>query len=209
MAPNQIKICGITIVEEALKIAQMGVGALGFIFYPPSPRYLPLEKAQALIFALPPFVQKIGVFVNSPLEEIEKAYTQTKLDCVQLHGEESPEFTKALSQKNIPWYKAFRIRPNFDFQQIQKYSCEKVLLDSFDEKAHGGTGKIFDWQSLKNLTRSKKIILSGGLNTENVQTAIQLAKPDALDASSGVEVSPGKKDLEKVKKFIHQACPRL
>ena len=202
MHRNRVKICGLTRFDQALEIAQLGVGAIGFIFYPPSPRYIAPEQAKKICDALPPFVQKIGVFVDAPFDEVVRVASQLFLDKVQLHGKEDPAYTQELSQRGVGWLKAFRVGPDFDFTLLERYAAPYVLLDSKVEKVFGGSGQPIDWQALPKERRGKQWILSGGLNLGNIEQAVRIVRPAALDVSSGVESAPGVKDLAKVRAFL-------
>ncbi len=197
---TRIKICGITNLDDALAAADLGVDALGFVFYKKSPRYIEPRKASSIIFQLSPFITTVGVFVNETIENIMAIKKVTGLDIVQLHGYESPEFCRKLNTKHI---KSFRVIDETSLQSISKYETNMILLDSYHKDSYGGTGKQFDWEMLKGYKiKDKKIILAGGLNPENVGIAIRRFAPDAVDVSSGVEVKPGKKDRKKMKEFL-------
>jgi phosphoribosylanthranilate isomerase len=144
---TKVKICGITNLEDALLSAKFGADALGFNFYPKSPRYLLPEKAQDIIEQLPKEVLKVGVFVNESLEKISEIAAVAKLDAIQLHGEETPEFASKLKAKtNLEIIKAFRVSPEFKPEEVLQYEVDAVLLDSYNPKEHGGTGETFDWE---------------------------------------------------------------
>ena len=179
----------------------MGADALGFIFYPKSPRYIKPEKAAEIIRSLSPFVASVGVFVNASIREIQSVVHTCRLSTVQLHGEEPPEFCKEFSVKVI---KAFRIKGNGFPRRISQYSVDALLLDPYIVGIPGGTGTVFNWDVAKRAKRYGRIILAGGLGPENVQEAIQTVDPYAVDVSSGVESSPGKKDHKLLQKFINQ-----
>ncbi len=141
----------------------------------------------------------MGVFVNSPFRHINKIANELGLSAVQLHGDESPEFCSRFS---YPVIKALRIKDSNDLQRVDSFCTQAILFDTFSKKDYGGTGKSFNWKVLKKLKTDKKIILSGGLNPDNVKQAIKTVKPYAVDVSSGVEKSPGMKDHKKIKSFI-------
>lgn len=194
----RIKICGITSREDALLAAELGADALGFIFTN-SPRRVTPEEAGAIIDVLPPLVCKIGVFLDQQEEEVKLIADSCGLDGLQFHGRETPAYCKKFTQKVI---KAFRIRDVDDLKALSLYEADAFLLDSYHESLPGGTGKTFDWNLAVEAKRYGKIILSGGLNPENVFSAVQQVGPYAVDVSSGVETSPGRKDPARLEAFI-------
>ena len=196
---TRIKICGITNREDALKAAELGADALGFIFYTASRRYIDPEEASKIIKKLPPFITTVGVFVNPSLDEINSVKQKTGIDVVQLHGDESPEFCMMIPHKLI---KAIRIKAKIDRDEVELYPVQAILFDTHSEGNYGGTGKSFNWDILRNLDVSKNIILSGGLTPENVSQALEVVKPYGVDVSTGVEDSPGKKNHMKLREFI-------
>src|SRR3989338_1022631 len=197
----KVKICGITNLEDAKNSINAGCDALGFIFYKNSPRYITQEKAEKIIKKLPQDIIKIGVFVNAREKTIRRVSKSCRLDMLQFHGDESPEFCRRFKGKKI--IKAFRVKAKMDFRKVLKYKTSAYLFDAFVKSKIGGTGRIFDWNILRNQGMIKKpIFLSGGLHNKNVQKAIEIARPEWLDVSSWVEMSPGRKDRQKVKKFI-------
>jgi phosphoribosylanthranilate isomerase len=205
----RIKICGITSREDALAAVEAGADALGFILYAPSKRYIPIEDALRIVEQLPPFVTTVAVTVNAVKEFTNLAWRKQlkNFNIAQLHGEESPAHVRAVGKylpvvKVFPADKARLIAP-------AHYEVSAFILDT-PSQAYGGTGKIFDWDyALEFKSRSTKpLILSGGLNPENVAKAIDKVHPYAVDVASGVEVSPGRKDHAKLKDFI-QICKSL
>lgn len=200
--PVRVKICGITNLEDAEAAVRFGADALGFVFYRKSPRYIDPREAGGIIRALPPFVTKVGVFVNETLDEVRRAREEASLDRVQLHGDETPEYCEKTGSGVI---KAFRIRVRADIEELALYDVSAFLLDTYREDTPGGTGETFNWEIAVEASSERRIILSGGLNAENVAMAIKTVRPYAVDVSSGVESAPGKKDLEKMKKFIDEA----
>ena len=223
-----IKICGITKLDQAQAIAQMGSDALGFICVPSSPRYISPLQIGKITTNLTPLETKvgqktaiglIGVFLNASPEEICQTVIQGKLNGVQLHGDESPEFCSELrshldkinSQPNLPapikLIKALRVRNAEGLVQAQIYSdvVDTILLDAYDPQMAGGTGKTIDWQMLRDFRPHCPWWLAGGLSPENVKQAIALVSADGLDVSSGVERSAGDKDLSKVEQFLANA----
>lgn len=197
---TRIKICGITRLEDALAATYAGADAIGFVFYPPSPRSITLEAAEKIIQSLPPFATTVGLFVNASFEEVSKISNKLSLDLLQFHGEESPEHCE---QFNQPWIKALRVQATTDItKEIKRYNkAQGILLDSYVAGVQGGTGATFDWSLIPQQT-NKPIILAGGLTIDNVQQAIKIAKPYAVDISGGVENTKGIKDHDKIKNFI-------
>lgn len=195
----RVKICGITSIEDALAAVDSGADALGFVFYDRSPRKVAPEAAAEIVAALPPFVTKVGVFVDSPLEMIDEIVSFCKLDSVQLHGQESPEFCRALFPRVV---KAFRVNGYGTVDEVGKYRAAAYLLDAYHPAIVGGTGETFDWEIARTIGATRRVILAGGLNAANVRQAIATVKPYGVDVSTGVESSPGKKDAELVRAFI-------
>lgn len=218
---TQVKICGLTQLEDALLATQAGANLLGFIFYQPSPRYLSPETAQAIVAAVrqrpnPP--QCVGVFVNAPLTEIEQIMTMCQLQAVQLHGEEPPEFVNQFQGRA---YKAIRPQSLAEARQlITQYVttphvplCPEspapllpdILLDAYHPTLYGGTGVVTDWHMAAQIAQDYAIMLAGSLTPANVAEAIAAVKPWGVDVSSGVEAMKGKKDPSKLTQFIAQA----
>jgi len=197
---TRIKICGITNLDDAKKVVELGAHAIGFVFAD-SPRKIEPLFAREISQAIPPFISKIGVFVNEEIKTIKEIYDNCFLDAVQLHGNEDSQYISALS---IPCIKAFKVSGNEVIKQIEEFSLPYFLLDSFDKKLSGGTGQSFDWQIAKDAAKYGKIILSGGLNPENIKEALETVNPYAVDISSGVEKSPGKKDVKKMESVINE-----
>lgn len=200
----KVKICGITQQEQAREIAALGVDALGFILYPPSPRYVRPAVVKKLVTGLPPFITTVGVFVDEPLETLVQTMRRTGLHVAQLHGDETPEYCKHLSQSGIRWMKAFRIRSEEDLKKLKGYGTKHFLLDTWSVKGHGGTGETFDWSLAKKAADRSQIILAGGITEDNIEDAIAQVSPYGIDLSSGVEVSPGVKSIEKIKALLEK-----
>ena len=199
----KVKICGITRVADALAASEAGADALGFMFYASSPRCMNHERAAEIIRELPPFVAKVGVFVNPTEAEVREAIARCGLDTLQFHGEETPEFCRKFGLKTI---KAFRIRDAASLQATGAYSGETWLLDSYVAGQLGGTGARFNWDLAVEAVRSRRpVILAGGLTPENAAEAVRQVRPYGLDVSSGVESAPGLKDAAKVHAFIAAA----
>jgi phosphoribosylanthranilate isomerase len=197
---TKIKICGTTNLNDALLAVELGADALGFVFYPKSPRYINVGDAANICNALPPFVTKVGVFVDELEYEIEKALNECLLNVLQFHGDEPPGFCQKFAAKSI---KAIRVRDEDSLRVAAEYDVDALLLDTYTDESRGGTGKTFDWSlAVKAKEIGPPIILSGGLTTANVQEAIRRVRPYAVDVASGVEREPGKKDPEKLRRFI-------
>lgn len=206
----KVKACGITNLNDGLLAAEAGVWAVGFIFVKDTPRYINPEKARKIIESLPNEVEKVGVFMDLAIEEVIEVSNFTKITKIQLHGEESPEYCLKLAQttgKEI--IKSILIKNINDIELINQYKTfvSYILLDTFSEKQKGGTGKTFDWEIAKQAKKyDVPIILAGGLNPDNIETANAQVEPFVLDLSSGIEKTKGIKDeqkLEKLKKIIH------
>jgi len=197
----KVKICGITNLEDAIAAVITGCDALGFVFYKKSPRYITPEKAKKIIRLVPQDIRKVGVFVNAPEKNIREIARKCKLDLLQFHGDESPEFCRKFKGYKI--IKAFRVKDKIDPENILSYKTFAYLFDTFTNKRFGGTGKAFNWRLLKEIGKLKRpVFLSGGLNTQNVKKAIKIVHPQWVDVSSSVEKRTGKKDYKKVKQFI-------
>ncbi len=194
----QVKICGITNIEDAQCATENGAAAVGFIFYPPSPRYIDPQKAGEIIDRLPQHLVKVGVFVNETTEEIKRIYECCRLDMIQLHGDESPEFCRQFSRDRI--IKALEFKHEEDLKKGALYDVAAVLMDSRHAGLYGGTGKTSNWMLARQI--SQPLILSGGLKEENIQDALRVVNPAALDINSGVESSPGKKDHAKIARIM-------
>jgi len=195
----RVKICGITNIEDALCAADAGADALGFVFYAKSPRSVTPEQAAEIISALPPFILTVGLFVNAGPDFVNATAEVCKLDRIQLHGEEAPSFCARIAR---PVIKAFRVKDAASLESMKDYRVAGYLLDAYSPDAHGGTGLTFNWELARIAKRYGRIILAGGLTPDNVRRAIEVTRPYAVDISSGVESSPGRKDPLKVRKFI-------
>jgi phosphoribosylanthranilate isomerase len=197
----KIKICGITNLEDAILAAELGADALGFIFYAKSPRHVAPEIARSIIAQLPPFVAAVGVFVDEAAAVVQELAGRVGLDWVQLHGQESPDFCRNLGRKVI---KGFRIQDEDSLRRLAGYQgvAQALLLDTYKKGQVGGTGEIFDWHLARKAKKYGPIILAGGLTSENVGQAIATASPAAVDAASGTEAAPGKKDPAKLRAFF-------
>lgn len=198
----KIKICGITQKKQGIEIAEMGIDALGFILYQKSPRYIAPETIRDIIKDLPPLTKTVGVFVNESIDDLGRIARSASLDMVQLSGDESPDYCSQISALGLPWIKAFRIKDQSSIKQIQYYATDTILLDAWSSDEYGGTGKVFDWSLLRNSSALPRIILAGGLTAENATEAVRQVAPYGLDLSSGVEISPGVKSIEKVRLLL-------
>ncbi len=197
---TRIKICGITNIDDALMAIDAGADALGFNFVPDTPRYLKDTAAAAkIIEQLPPFITTVGLFVNAAPEVIQATADECHLDMLQLHGDESPQFCNALNRRFI---KAVRVKDESSFSHLSDYRVSGYLLDTYVKGAMGGTGIAFDWRLAVKAKQFGRIILAGGLDPDNVASAVQQVRPYGVDVSSGVETRPRRKDPVKVQAFI-------
>lgn len=199
---TRIKICGITHEQDALAVANNGADAIGLVFYEHSPRYVNIARAVALVRGLPPFVTTVGLFVNAPPDFVRAVLAAVPLDLLQFHGDESPVYC---AQFNRPYLKAIRVRAGVNLLQCAADygGAQGLLLDAFIEGLPGGTGASFDWALIpKKLPLP--VILSGGLDAQNVAAAIKQVRPYGVDVSSGVEISKGIKDATKIAAFINE-----
>jgi phosphoribosylanthranilate isomerase len=204
---TKVKICGITNLEDAQLSVKFGADALGFNFYKKSPRFIEAEKVREIVEKLPRKVLKVGVFVNESLENVAKIAETAKLDAIQLHGEETPEFCRQVKEKtNLEIIKAFRVSPDFTPEDVLKYDVDAILLDAYNPKEHGGTGETFDWEIAKKVQELfPKMYLAGGLKHENISRLIDRIKPFYIDVCSGIESEKGKKDKVKLINFLKLA----
>jgi phosphoribosylanthranilate isomerase len=202
----RVKICGITNSEDALAAVEYGADALGFVFAK-SPRQITKEQARDIIENLPPFVSPVGVFVDEQIDTLKEICGFCGIHTVQLHGNESPLYLNDFKGYKI--IKAFRVKDEDDLKPLANYKPHAFLLDSYVKGVMGGTGLTFNWEIARKAHKYGTIILSGGLTPENVKEAIQVVKPHAVDVSSGVESSPGKKDKLLMKRFVINAKGRF
>lgn len=201
----KVKICGITNVADGLAAVEAGADMIGLMFYERSPRHISLATAVEISRALPPFVVKVGVFVNPDEDMVMRAIGDCGVSLLQFHGEETPEFC---TQFGVMSMKAFRVRGPETLAELPKYPTDAWLLDAYSADAHGGTGAKFNWNLALEATQfGRPIFLAGGLTPENVGEAVRRVQPFGVDVSSGVESSPGKKDHEKVRAFIQAVKP--
>ena len=197
---TKVKICGFTEPNNARDAALAGVDAIGLVFYDKSPRNVDIHSAQKIIEALPPFINRVGLFVNANPSFIDEILCEVPLDTLQFHGDES---VLDCAQYQMPFIKSLRVKPDTNVKEIAENfsSASALLLDSFSPSSYGGTGESFDW-SLACVKISLPIILAGGLTVDNVADAIKQVNPYAVDASSGVESAPGVKDIDMLCEII-------
>jgi phosphoribosylanthranilate isomerase len=200
----KVKICGITNLKDAMDSVDAGCDALGFVFYRKSPRYITPLKARSIIQALPGSVVKIGVFADSKEKAIKNIAKSCKLDMLQFHGRETPEFCARF--RNYPVIKAFRVKNEINYKDISRYKTFAYLFDTFIKSKIGGTGKKFDWNLARHIGPLRQpVFISGGLTHGNVREAIRLARPDWVDVSTSVEKHPGEKEPRRVRRFLKAA----
>ncbi|MFA5801622.1 MAG: phosphoribosylanthranilate isomerase [Thermoleophilia bacterium] len=204
--PARVKICGLTRPEDAALAVSLGAWALGVIFVPGSPRRVNIEQAAAVLASAPAGVERVGVFVNAGLDEIVESARASGLTAVQLHGEESPdECLEARRRTGCRVIKALRVAGPETLAGVVTFDTDFILLDTYQPGRHGGTGEVFDWSlaaALPASVRGGRLILSGGLNPDNIAEAVRAVAPYAVDVASGVESAPGIKDTEKLKKLF-------
>lgn len=198
----KVKICGNRTLDDAIAAVQGGADAVGFVFYPKSPRAVEPKAAADIIARLPPFVVPVGVFVNEDLAVVRQIMEECRIPLAQLHGDETPQYCLDVGR---PVIKAIRIRDQRDLERMALYQVSGFVLDAFVEGVPGGTGVTVDWDLAAEAQMLGPIILAGGLTPDNVVEAIRRARPYGVDVSSGVESSPGAKDHAKVRAFISNA----
>lgn len=200
---TRIKICGMTKSYEVEQAVAAGVDAIGFIFAKESPRYISPEDARDIIRNLPPFVDAVGVFVNEDPDVIGEITQYCGLTVLQLHGQESPEYCEMMPR---PVIKAFQVNSELDSAFLATYKdvVWGYLLDTYHKNMVGGTGKVFDWSEVDRLDLQRPLILAGGLNEENVANAVNMVHPFCVDVNSGIEMAPGRKDIEKIWKLAQE-----
>jgi phosphoribosylanthranilate isomerase len=199
-----VKICGITNLEDALAAVDAGANALGFNFYRPSPRYIDPVAARQIIDQLPEGLLTVGVFVNEESPAIvEQIATLAGVSALQLHGDESPSFCEQLKHRYV--IKVLAARGDFDPARARDYDVAAIMLDAFDRNLRGGTGKTIDWSLARRTRELVRLFLAGGLSPENVAGAVAAVEPYAVDACSALEISPGKKDAQRMRAFVKAA----
>ena len=199
-----VKVCGITTPENALTVAGSGADAIGLVFAE-SPRKVSLDEAREIAHALPEGVLKVGVFVDEEPAEVLRIAAEVGLDYAQLHGDESAEVVAAVRKGGLKVIKALRMRRPGSLAAMDDYDADLFLLDAYSEKVRGGTGERFDWSLAKLHKGRGNILVSGGLNPEKVREAISFYEPYGVDASSSLEDAPGKKNGERVRRFVSAA----
>lgn len=201
--PTRVKICGITRPSDAQAAAAAGADAIGLVFYRPSPRHVTIDAARTILAALPPFVTRVGLFVDAPPEEIEAVLACVALDVLQFHGRETPEECR---RHGRPYLKAIAMSEGVDVREAEsRYACAQgLLLDTHQSGRPGGTGQVFDWERVPG-GLGKPVILAGGLSPANVAAAIDQVRPYAVDVSGGVESAPGIKDAQCMRAFCRCA----
>ncbi len=199
---TRVKICGITRQQDALTAVEHGVDALGFVFYPPSPRSVSIQQAAAIRRELPPFVTTVALFVNADAQSIREVVEATAIDLIQFHGNECPAYC---AQHARPWMRAIRMKEDTDLDKMATdfAAASGLLLDAYRAGVPGGTGETFDWQRIPR-SHANRIVLAGGLSPGNIAQAIRQVRPYGVDVSGGVEVEKGIKDSEKIARFMHQ-----
>lgn len=199
---TRVKFCGLTHEGDIARAVKLGVDALGFVFYAPSSRSVAPDHAAMLTSSVPAFVTRVGLFVNEQPAIIQNIFERTRLNLIQYHGDETPEFCDAVG---LPFIKAFRVRPGIDIQtEMERYpNASGFLLDAYVKGQPGGTGERFDWGMIPQ--SNAPIILAGGLSPDNAKDAIEQVAPWALDVSGGIETKPGRKDPDEMERFMN-AC---
>ena len=193
----RLKVCGVTNLEDALAAIDRGAHYLGFNFYPKSPRYIAPQSANAIIERLPDDIISVGVFVNeSRPEDVVEILHMSGARIAQLHGDETPDYCASVGSERV--IKALRIDDDFDARRVLDYPASAILLDAFDPKLYGGTGRTSNWTIAKEAAKLTKVFLAGGLSPENIVDAISAVEPFAVDVNSGVESAPGRKDIAKL-----------
>ena len=197
---TRVKICGITSSDDAKLAYESGADAIGLVFYPKSPRHVTIEQAAEIVNGLPPFITSVALFVNETRELIKQVLEKVKIDLIQFHGDESASFCASFHR---PYIKAIRMKDGLDLYAVQNEfkSARGLLLDTYKQGVPGGTGESFNWDRVPH-DLDKPVILAGGLVADNISDAISQVHPYAVDVSGGVEASKGKKDPEKILRFM-------
>lgn len=202
-----VKVCGITSPEDALAAADSGADAIGLLFAE-SPRRLSRERAREISSVLPSRVARVGVFVDATANDVLSAVREVGLDYAQLHGDETPETVREITQGGVRVIKALRVRDESSISRMEEYAADLYLLDSWSESARGGTGERFEWTLAESIRGYGNILVSGGITPENVGEALDFFEPYGVDASSSLERAPGEKDEERVRRFVSAAKSR-
>lgn len=195
-----VKVCGVVDEREAIECVHLGVDAIGFHFGAESERRIEPRAARRIVERLPALVAKVGVFVDEEPARVRQIAREVGLTAVQLHGEETPQDCESLAP--LAWIKAFRVGPRFSGEDLARYACTTYLLDAWRPARPAGGAARFDWGRARRLSLHGKIVVAGGLAPENVGEAVALAEPYGVDVASGVEVVPGRKDLDLVEAFV-------
>lgn len=206
LEPPQVKICGLTRLEEATACADLGAAAIGLVFYPPSPRYVSANQAAEIIRGLPSHICTVGVFVNESFTDIMQKVSRCGLKAVQLHGREPPELGEQLLRKGLIVIRGLYINKQPSIEDADAYKASAYLVECAGGRLPGGNALAWDWGAAAEICRQKPVVLAGGLSPDNVAQAIEAASPDAVDVSSGVESTPGRKDINRVKDFLQAVC---
>ncbi|MBP7950648.1 MAG: phosphoribosylanthranilate isomerase [Verrucomicrobiales bacterium] len=205
----QAKVCGLTQLGDAMACAEAGVAAIGINFWPKSKRWHPLASARQWLDAVPEGVCRVGVFVNATAEEIDAVLRTGCIDAVQFHGDEPEDFVRQHLDRGVRCIRALALRSEADLEKVAACPAVDVLLDAWQPGAYGGGGVPCDWALAQQAVRGfpdKRIILSGGLAPENVASAVEAVRPHAVDVASGVELAPGRKDSERVRRFAREVA---
>lgn len=199
---TRVKICGIRRLEDALIAAGQGADAIGLVFYEPSPRAVDIDTARVIANQVPAFVTVVGLFVNPTVQQVEDVLAKVPLDLLQFHGDESPDFCQQFGRR---WIKAIRVQGQEDIEEAFEcyHQSSGLLVDAYDPRQYGGTGKSFDWRKIPD-DRPLPLILAGGLNSGNVARAVTEVKPWAVDVSGGVESRKGVKDAARIIEFLNE-----
>ena len=200
-----VKICGITRADDALAAAAAGAGAIGFVFWPGSPRFVDPFRARTIVHALPPFITVVGVFVNQPLEYVNGVASLVRLGAAQLHGDETAGFASAIT---VPIIKAIPLGAADEARAAEWPAATTLLLDVHDPAKRGGTGRTIDWVAAAAVAKERRILLAGGLTPDNVAAGVEQVRPFGIDVSSGVESAPGIKDHRRLRALfeaVHDA----
>jgi phosphoribosylanthranilate isomerase len=200
---TRVKICGVSDPVDARRVADLGAWALGMIFWPQSPRACALDTAEAIGAELQRRLELVGVFVNATLDEIAETADRCNLSVVQLHGDEGPAYCREVARRTgAKVMKAVRVRDAAQLHDLQRFHTDFHLLDAYSPRTPGGTGETFDWELARRHPRTPPVVLSGGLDPDNVGLAVETARPFAVDVASGTEAAPGRKDPAKLTAFV-------
>jgi phosphoribosylanthranilate isomerase len=200
---TRVKICGVSDPADARRVAELGAWALGMIFWPQSPRACSLANAEAIGGELQRRLELVGVFVNASLDDVAATADRCNLTVVQLHGDEGPAYCREVARRTgTKVMKAVRVRDAAQLHDLQRFHTDFHLLDAYSPRTPGGTGETFDWELARRHSRTPPVVLSGGLDPDNVGAAIEMARPFAVDVASGTEAAPGRKDPAKLTAFV-------